>query len=174
MTWVSWLQYPAVMHSFLLVCVCLQACDCECDSKFGSNWGHPGIDQINRHTATSKEHPVNCILGTLTVVAQAWEIHFPDILRWTSCPFCWGRQPAKTKALYSTGLFSCPSPVVGLWSRNVPIQSKKKGKIVILFSQTVSADRGEEHCVPTGGLVVGSYVRPAWQQSKAPLSVSYF
>lgn len=43
----------------------------------------------------------------------------------------------------------------------------KKKKIQF---QTVSVERGEEHCVPAGGLLEGSYVRLVsfWQQCRAP------
>lgn len=30
--------------------------------------GHPGIDQVQTHTITSKEHPVNCIFGSAAAV----------------------------------------------------------------------------------------------------------
>lgn len=72
----------------------------------------------------------------------------------------------KTTGNNESLLFSCPSPVVCLQSRNVPIQILLRKK----RRQTFSAERGKEHCVPPGGLVVGSYVRrlSAWQQSRAP------
>lgn len=43
------------------------------------------------------------------------------------------------------------------------------------FIDIVCAEGGEEHCVPAGGWVVGSYVRlvSAWQQSRAPMTVSH-
>lgn len=169
-----------MMNSFLLVslCVCVlcvQACDSECDSKFGNNWGHPGKDQIDTRTITSKEHPVNCILGSFDCFCTpAWKIHFPDTLYLASCPFLLRKTNSSNKSsVQQRLLFLCPSPVVCLQGRNVPIQISLKEEECFLDSH--SAERGWEHCVPPGGLVVGSYVRlvSAWQQSEAPLTVSY-
>lgn len=80
----------------LSLCVCTTN---QSDSKLRNNWGHPEIDQI--HTITSKEYPVNCILGTL------------KFRNFTSHPW---------QALFSKPPFIfMPSAEVCLQSRNVPV-----------------------------------------------------
>lgn len=127
---------------------CVQPCDCKCDSKFGSNWGHPEIDRI--HTITSKEHPVNFILGALYITY--WHLrqalfspppflhsgHLPWFAVQTR-PCTLGRRQAR-KGLIWRFLFVCLFVSFFFWH----------------LKQTVQRT---EHCVPPGGSVVDSYVR---------------
>ena len=121
-----------------------RACDCECDSKFGSNWGRPGIDPIDADTQTvaSKEHPVKTVfLGSLPLLPRSLRNSRPWHTLFGRAVLYVGEQERQTDVCFFVS-FSCGLPSDQKCARTEFVEETgKKKKTVIFFFLPPQTDR---------------------------------